>query len=30
MMQLGKHYKEFLTPEKIDAILDDCRKSVKN
>lgn len=29
MMQLGKHYKEFLTPEKIDAILEDCRNSVK-
>jgi NADH-quinone oxidoreductase subunit E len=28
MMQLGKTYKEFLTPEKIDAILDDCRKAV--
>jgi len=29
MMQLGKHYKEFLTPEKIDTILDDCRKAIK-
>lgn len=28
MLQLGKHYKEFLTPEKIDALLDDCRKAV--
>ncbi len=28
MMQLGKTYKEFLTPEKIDAILDDCRKAI--
>ena len=27
MMQLGKTYREFLTPEKIDAILDDCRKN---
>ncbi|MBL7753956.1 MAG: NAD(P)H-dependent oxidoreductase subunit E [Chitinophagaceae bacterium] len=27
MMQLGKHYKEFLTPEKVDAILEDCRKA---
>ncbi|HNB81734.1 MAG TPA: NADH-quinone oxidoreductase subunit NuoE [Chitinophagaceae bacterium] len=27
MMQLGKTYKEFLTPEKIDAILDDCKKA---
>jgi NADH-quinone oxidoreductase subunit E len=29
MMQLGKTYKEFLTPEKIDAILDDCRNAAK-
>jgi NADH-quinone oxidoreductase subunit E len=29
MMQLGKHYKEFLTPEKIDTILEDCRKAIK-
>ncbi|GBL36076.1 NADH dehydrogenase [ubiquinone] flavoprotein 2, mitochondrial [Filimonas sp.] len=28
MMQLGNTYKEFLTPEKIDAILDDCRKAI--
>jgi NADH-quinone oxidoreductase subunit E len=28
MMQLGKTYKEFLTPEKIDAILDDCRQAI--
>lgn len=27
MMQLGKHYKEFLTPEKVDAILEDCRQA---
>jgi hypothetical protein len=27
MMQLGNIYKEFLTPEKIDSILDDCRKN---
>ncbi len=27
MMQLGKTYKEFLTPEKIDSILEDCRKN---
>lgn len=26
MMQLGKHYKEHLTKEKIDAIIEDCRK----
>lgn len=30
MMQLGKTYKEFLTPAKIDAILDDCRKSASS
>lgn len=29
MMQLGKHYKEFLTPEKMDAILEDCRNAIK-
>ena len=29
MMQLGEHYKEFLTPEKIDTILEDCRRSLK-
>src|SRR5919107_2599149 len=27
MMQLGKFYKEHLTPEKVDAIIDDCRKT---
>ena len=26
MMQLGKIYKEHLTPEKVDAIIEDCRK----
>lgn len=25
MMQLGKFYKENLTPEKVDAILADCK-----
>lgn len=25
MMQLGKHYKEHLTPEKIDKIIEECR-----
>lgn len=25
MMQMGKHYKEFLTKEKVDAIIEDCR-----
>jgi NADH-quinone oxidoreductase subunit E len=29
MMQLGNIYKEHLTPEKIDAILEDCRNSKK-
>lgn len=28
MMQLGKHYKEFLTPQKIDEIIEDCRKAL--
>ncbi len=27
MMQLGKFYKEHLTAEKVDAIIDECRKS---
>ncbi|MFT3748258.1 MAG: NADH-quinone oxidoreductase subunit NuoE [Agriterribacter sp.] len=27
MMQLGKHYKEHLTKEKVDAIIDECRKN---
>ena len=26
MMQLGKHYREHLTPEKVDQIIDECRK----
>ena len=26
MMQLGKYYKEHLTKEKVDAIIDECRK----
>ena len=25
MMQLGKHFREHLTPEKVDAIIDECR-----
>jgi NADH-quinone oxidoreductase subunit E len=29
MMQLGQIFKENLTPEKIDMILDDCRNSLK-
>ena len=27
MMHLGKHYQEFLTPEKVDKILEDCRQA---
>lgn len=27
MMQLGKHYKEHLTKEKVDQIIDECRRS---
>ncbi len=30
MMQLGKHYKEFLTKEKIDQIIDELRAAAKN
>lgn len=29
MMQLGKYYKEFLTPDKVDQILEECRNSLK-
>lgn len=25
MMQLGKHYREHLTPEKVDGIIEECR-----
>jgi NADH-quinone oxidoreductase subunit E len=25
MMQLGKHFREHLTPEKVDAIIEECR-----
>lgn len=27
MMQLGKHFREHLTKEKVDAIIDECRKN---
>jgi NADH-quinone oxidoreductase subunit E len=27
MMQLGKHYREHLTPEKVDQIIEECRLS---
>lgn len=27
MMQLGKHYREHLTKEKVDAIIEECRKT---
>lgn len=30
MMQLGKHYREHLTKEKVDAIIDECRKTAAN
>jgi NADH-quinone oxidoreductase subunit E len=26
MMQLGKHYREHLTREKVDAIIEECRE----
>lgn len=28
MMQMGKYYKEHLTKEKVDAIIEECRKNV--
>lgn len=27
MMQMGKHYREHLTPEKVDAIIEECRSN---
>lgn len=27
MMQLGKYYKEHLTPQKVDQIIDECRRT---
>lgn len=27
MMQLGKYFREHLTPEKVDAIIEECRKN---
>jgi len=27
MMQMGKHYKEHLTPQRVDEIVDECRRS---
>ncbi|UYQ93443.1 NADH-quinone oxidoreductase subunit NuoE [Chitinophaga horti] len=30
MMQLGKHYREHLTPAKVDAIIDECRAKAGN
>ncbi|SHF33067.1 NADH-quinone oxidoreductase subunit NuoE family protein [Flavisolibacter ginsengisoli] len=27
MMQMGKYYKEHLTPEKVDQIIDECRRT---
>ena len=29
MMQLGKYYQEHLTPEKVDQIIDECRRSAE-
>ena len=29
MMQLGKYYQEHLTPEKVDRIIEDCRKAAE-
>lgn len=29
MMQMGKHYREHLTREKVDAIIEECRKNVR-
>lgn len=28
MMQLGKHYREHLTPAKVDAIIEECRAKI--
>lgn len=30
MMQLGKHYREHLTKEKVDAIIEECRSKAAN
>ncbi|SJZ75973.1 NADH-quinone oxidoreductase subunit NuoE family protein [Sediminibacterium ginsengisoli] len=30
MMQLGKHYREHLTREKVDAIIEECRSKAAN
>ncbi len=27
MMQMGKHYKEHLTPQRVDEIIEDCRRN---
>jgi NADH-quinone oxidoreductase subunit E len=27
MLQLGKYYKEHLTPEKVDQLIDECRRT---
>ncbi len=29
MMQLGKHFREHLTPEKVDQIIEECRKTAE-
>ncbi len=30
MMQLGKHYREHLTKEKVDAIIEECRRNTSS
>lgn len=30
MMQLGKHYKEHLTPERVDALIEACKNNQNN
>jgi NADH-quinone oxidoreductase subunit E len=30
MMQLGKHFREHLTKEKVDTIIDECRRNANN
>jgi NADH-quinone oxidoreductase subunit E len=29
MMQMGKYYKEHLTPEKVDQIIEECRRNAE-
>ncbi len=30
MMQMGKNYREHLTKEKVDAIIEECRRNAAN